>query len=107
MQITVHLSGFTPRLLKPAEQWELLSYGRGITNVVAGATARADELSTEGYREGGRLPALKVGGCGRVGWPWWGHRLPGPRSATAGPGWARRSGPSGTRACGCCPIPAC
>ncbi|WP_405877732.1 MULTISPECIES: G/U mismatch-specific DNA glycosylase [unclassified Streptomyces] len=56
----LHLSGFTPRLMKPSEQGELLSYGLGITNVVARATARADELSAEEYREGGRLLALKV-----------------------------------------------
>ncbi|MER6405627.1 G/U mismatch-specific DNA glycosylase [Streptomyces viridosporus] len=56
----LHRSGFTPRLLKPAEQEELLSHGLGITNVVARATARADELSAEEYREGGRLLALKV-----------------------------------------------
>ncbi|MEU6846420.1 G/U mismatch-specific DNA glycosylase [Streptomyces sp. NPDC046716] len=56
----LHLSGFTPRLLKPAEQDELLGYGLGITNVVARATARADELSAEEYREGGRLLAEKV-----------------------------------------------
>jgi len=56
----LHRSGFTPRLLAPSEQRELLSYGLGITNVVARATARADELSAEEYREGGRLLALKV-----------------------------------------------
>ncbi|GAA2341757.1 G/U mismatch-specific DNA glycosylase [Streptomyces kunmingensis] len=56
----LHLSGFTPRQLLPAEQEELLSYGLGITNVVARATARADELSTEEYLEGGRLLAEKV-----------------------------------------------
>lgn len=56
----LHLSGFTPRLMKPAEQGELPSYGLGITNVVARATARADELSVEEYREGGRLLAEKV-----------------------------------------------
>ncbi|MYX39941.1 G/U mismatch-specific DNA glycosylase, partial [Streptomyces sp. SID89] len=56
----LHRSGFTPRLLKPAEQGELLSYGLGITNVVARASARADELTREEYREGGRLLALKV-----------------------------------------------
>ncbi|MGW1750582.1 G/U mismatch-specific DNA glycosylase [Streptomyces sp. NPDC002092] len=56
----LHRSGFTPRLLKPSEQSELLSYGLGITNVVARATARADELDPEEYREGGRLLALKV-----------------------------------------------
>ncbi|MFD7296296.1 G/U mismatch-specific DNA glycosylase [Streptomyces sp. NPDC059897] len=56
----LHLSGFTPRQLKPSEQEELLSYGLGITNVVARATARADELSAEEYREGGRLLEEKV-----------------------------------------------
>ncbi|MGW7131857.1 G/U mismatch-specific DNA glycosylase [Streptomyces bobili] len=56
----LHLSGFTPRLLKPAEQGELLSYGLGITNVVARACARADELTAEEYREGGRLLREKV-----------------------------------------------
>ncbi|MEW2074855.1 G/U mismatch-specific DNA glycosylase [Streptomyces sp. NPDC013433] len=56
----LHRSGFTPRLLRPSEQRELLSYGLGITNVVARATARADELSAEEYREGGRLLTLKV-----------------------------------------------
>ncbi|MGW6260397.1 G/U mismatch-specific DNA glycosylase [Streptomyces sp. NPDC055085] len=56
----LHLAGFTPRLMKPAEQEELLSYGLGITNVVARATARADELSAEEYREGGRLLTERV-----------------------------------------------
>ncbi|MEB8344216.1 G/U mismatch-specific DNA glycosylase [Streptomyces endophyticus] len=56
----LHLSGFTPRQLKPSEQQELLSYGLGITNVVARATARADELSAQEYREGGRVLAEKV-----------------------------------------------
>ncbi|MFF8595930.1 G/U mismatch-specific DNA glycosylase [Streptomyces sp. NPDC015220] len=56
----LHRSGFTPRLMKPSEQGELLSYGLGITNVVARPTARADELTAEEYREGGRLLALKV-----------------------------------------------
>ncbi|MFG3281152.1 G/U mismatch-specific DNA glycosylase [Streptomyces sp. NPDC048111] len=56
----LHLSGFTPRQLKPSEQDELLSYGLGITNVVARATARADEIGAEEFREGGRLLAEKV-----------------------------------------------
>lgn len=60
----LHLSGFTPRRLRPAEQDELLGYGLGITNVVARATARADELSAEEYREGGRTLAAKVAELG-------------------------------------------
>ncbi|MFD6534162.1 G/U mismatch-specific DNA glycosylase [Streptomyces sp. NPDC060184] len=57
----LHLSGFTPRRLAPAEQAELPSYGLGITNVVARATARADELAAEEYRAGGRILVEKVG----------------------------------------------
>ncbi|MFJ4771965.1 G/U mismatch-specific DNA glycosylase [Streptomyces uncialis] len=56
----LHRSGFTPRQLRPDEQDELLVHGLGITNMVARATARADELSAEEYREGGRLLAAKV-----------------------------------------------
>ncbi|MFJ6698854.1 G/U mismatch-specific DNA glycosylase [Streptomyces sp. NPDC091272] len=56
----LHRSGFTPRQLRPQEQDELLPYGLGITNVVERASARADELSAEEYREGGRLLAEKV-----------------------------------------------
>ena len=41
----LHRSGFTPRQLDPSEQDQLLGLGLGITNVVARATARADELS--------------------------------------------------------------
>ncbi|OIK01363.1 mismatch-specific DNA-glycosylase [Streptomyces colonosanans] len=56
----LHLSGFIPRRFEPSEQAELLSYGLGITNVVARPTARADELTAEEYREGGRILGAKV-----------------------------------------------
>ncbi|MBI0297012.1 G/U mismatch-specific DNA glycosylase [Streptomyces sp. PRKS01-29] len=56
----LHASGFTPRRLRPSEQSELVRYGLGITNVVARASARADELSDEEYREGGRILEEKV-----------------------------------------------
>lgn len=56
----LHLSGFTPRLLKPSEQNELLNHCLGITNVVQRASARADELTAEEYVEGGRLLTAKV-----------------------------------------------
>lgn len=49
----LHRSGFTDRLLAPAEQHELLRLGLGITNLVARATARADELSAAELVEGG------------------------------------------------------
>jgi TDG/mug DNA glycosylase family protein len=49
----LHRSGFTPRLLLPAEQDELRGLGLGITNMVARATARADELTDDEVRAGG------------------------------------------------------
>ncbi|MER5783769.1 G/U mismatch-specific DNA glycosylase [Streptomyces mobaraensis] len=56
----LYASGFTPRRLHPSEQHLLPQYGLGITNVVARATARADELIDEEFREGGRLLVEKV-----------------------------------------------
>ena len=40
----LHGAGFTPRLLDPSEERELLEYGYGITNLVARTTASADQL---------------------------------------------------------------
>ncbi|WLQ44491.1 G/U mismatch-specific DNA glycosylase [Streptomyces laculatispora] len=57
----LHRSGFTSRQLRPCEQSKLLQYGLGITNVVARATARADELSAEEFRAGGEILTAKVG----------------------------------------------
>jgi len=56
----LHASGFTPRLFGPEEQERLLELGLGITNVAARATARADELTTQELREGGRILAAKA-----------------------------------------------
>ena len=41
----LHACGLTERLLKPQEEQRLLSQGLGITNLVAHATARAEELT--------------------------------------------------------------
>jgi TDG/mug DNA glycosylase family protein len=57
----LYRSGFTPRLMRPDEQEQLLGLGFGITNVVARATARAEELRAEELREGGRILAAKAG----------------------------------------------
>nr|WP_229075359.1 G/U mismatch-specific DNA glycosylase [Actinoplanes sp. DH11] len=54
---TLHGAGFTDRLLHPSEQHLLPALGLGITNVVARATARADELSPAELVEGGQLLA--------------------------------------------------
>jgi double-stranded uracil-DNA glycosylase len=57
---TLHLAGFTPRLLHPSEERELLTYGYGITNLVARATATADELSPEELVAGQRRLKTKL-----------------------------------------------
>lgn len=49
----LHQSGFTARQLSPFEEEILLDSGYGIVNIVARATARADELSAEELAEGG------------------------------------------------------
>jgi TDG/mug DNA glycosylase family protein len=49
----LHRSGFTDRLLHPSEQFLLPGQGLGITNVVARASARADELSPAELIDGG------------------------------------------------------
>ena len=41
----LHAGGFTPRILKPWEESELLTYGCGITNFVNRTTATAAELN--------------------------------------------------------------
>ncbi|MEV4072963.1 G/U mismatch-specific DNA glycosylase [Nonomuraea fuscirosea] len=56
----LHLSGFTPRLLAPAEQHLLPSYGLGITNIVPRASAKASELTRAELARGGADLAAKV-----------------------------------------------
>src|SRR6266540_3620072 len=56
----LHRSGFTPRLLDPAEQDRLLELGLGITNLVERATGGAAELRPAELREGGELLVAKL-----------------------------------------------
>jgi TDG/mug DNA glycosylase family protein len=56
----LHGAGFTSRLLQPQEQAELLAAGLGITNLVARATARADELAAAELADGASALAAKV-----------------------------------------------
>jgi TDG/mug DNA glycosylase family protein len=56
----LHSGGFTPRLFSPFEEGLLLDLKLGITNVVERATARADELTDEELRAGGRRLEAKV-----------------------------------------------
>jgi double-stranded uracil-DNA glycosylase len=56
----LHGGGFTPRLFSPFEESLLLDLKFGITNIVQRATARADELTDDELRAGGRILAAKV-----------------------------------------------
>jgi double-stranded uracil-DNA glycosylase len=40
----LHAAGFTPRLLEPAEQYELLTFGIGLTNAARRTTRGSSEL---------------------------------------------------------------
>jgi double-stranded uracil-DNA glycosylase len=40
----LHAAGFTPRLLEPVEQFELLTYGVGVTNAAARTTPGSGDL---------------------------------------------------------------
>src|SRR6266478_3650016 len=48
----LHAGGFTPRVLSPFEEAELLKYSLGITNIVARPTAMADELTKDELKLG-------------------------------------------------------
>ena len=54
---TLHEAGFTSRRLAPKDTADLLAAGIGITNLVARATARADELTDDEIRAG--VPGLR------------------------------------------------
>ena len=57
---TLHLAGFTNRVLLPSEEHELLELGYGITSFCKRTTARADELSNEEIISGGKLLIKRV-----------------------------------------------
>lgn len=57
---TLHRSGFTERLLAPAEERELLRYGLGITNLAARVTATAAELAPAELQAGGEALVRKI-----------------------------------------------
>ena len=56
----LYAGGFTPRLFSPFESDLLLDLKLGITNVVDRATARADELTNDELRAGGKRLETKV-----------------------------------------------
>lgn len=57
---TLHAAGFTPQLISPFDERELLSFGYGITNLVARTTATADELEPHEFVAGAARLARKV-----------------------------------------------
>jgi double-stranded uracil-DNA glycosylase len=57
---TLYQAGFTPRLLDPSEERELLDLGYGVTNLVARTTATADELSGDELLAGRKRLETKV-----------------------------------------------
>ncbi len=56
----LNLSGLLRRPLTPRDSERLLESNLGITNIVARATARADELSREELRRGARILMRKI-----------------------------------------------
>lgn len=94
----LHAAGWTHRRLRPEETDEVLAAGLGITNLVARATARADELADAELRAG--LPTLAA--LSERVRPQWvaflgltAYRVAtGERSAVVGPQ-ERRLGPAG------------
>jgi double-stranded uracil-DNA glycosylase len=60
---TLYQAGFTRRLLTPAEEQKLLADGCGITNLVARATAKAEELAPDELVTGRRRLSATVRRC--------------------------------------------
>ncbi|MBA3632177.1 MAG: G/U mismatch-specific DNA glycosylase, partial [Acidobacteria bacterium] len=57
---TLHLAGFTDRLLHPSEEHELLENGFGITSFCKRTTATAAKLSKKEIINGGKVLVKKV-----------------------------------------------
>lgn len=68
----LHAAGFTPRLLEPAEQFELLSHGVGVTNAASRTTPGSGDLRKADFagaadRLGGIAEELRPAWIGFVG----------------------------------------
>jgi len=59
----LYAAGFTPRLLHPSEERELLRWGYGITNLVERATLGSGDLNRPELQAGGRIFERKVSKC--------------------------------------------
>jgi TDG/mug DNA glycosylase family protein len=56
----IHLAGFTPELIRPSDDREVLRYGCGLTTVVERPTARADEVSRREFKAARTALELKI-----------------------------------------------
>ncbi len=63
----LHGAGFTDRILAPSEQWALLDYGLGITNIVARPSKGAADLTPAELRAGAVELTARVADL-RPGW---------------------------------------
>ena len=102
----LHLSGFTPRRLAPAEQDLLGDYGLGITNLVARATAQAAELDPAELRAGGERLAGRSPTAAPASSPWPASPPTAPPSAAPAPPSALRPTPWAAPGSGSSPTPA-
>jgi double-stranded uracil-DNA glycosylase len=53
-------AGLTPKKLAPSEDYQLLEYGYGLTNIVERPTKAADEITREEYKEGSEKLKMKI-----------------------------------------------
>lgn len=60
----MHLAGFTPELLTPAQDRLLLAHGCGLTTVVERCTSRASELATREFLAAADGFIEKIRACG-------------------------------------------
>jgi double-stranded uracil-DNA glycosylase len=53
-------ASLTPKMLAPSEDYRLLEFGYGLTNIVERPTKAADEITSEEYREGSEKLKQKI-----------------------------------------------
>ena len=84
---TLHAAGFTPRVLSPFEDRELLKLGYGVTNVVPRTTAAADELDAAELIAGAKKLIAKSEPAQAACWRSWASALPRRIRTTEGDCW--------------------
>ena len=94
----LHAAGFTPRLLEPAEQFELLNYGVGVTNAAARTTPGSGDLRKGDFAGAAERLERIASDLSPRGSDSSARRRTAARSATARSS-ESRSGASRTRAC--------